>query len=105
MKKTITYTCAHEHPGERYARAGLLFMVGVCAIAYMLLVSLSVVHVVARKEAAAEASATASRIAALESELFALNATVVADAAATYGLTAVENKHFVTRTVVLGRAD
>jgi len=65
-------------------------------------VSASVLNVIARKEAASNAIATAASIASLEQEYFALSAQVLPEKGAEMGLVAVADKRFVTRAVHLG---
>lgn len=97
-----TALLTYEHPYEVLVRRALFAALVVGFFVYASLVATSVLHVIARKQAVNDTAAASARIAALEQDYFALSASISLDRASEFDLTAVSNKHFVTRAPRLG---
>lgn len=91
-----------EHPREVLVRRVVIAFLIATAALYAILISASVLHVIARKEATSNMVAVAANIASLEQQYFSLSSIVKADKATDMGLVSLSDKDFVTRTVHLG---
>lgn len=87
----------HEHPYERTMMHALLAVLAVLCFGYLYFVGMSVMNIVARKEADAQTSRLQSAIASLEQQYFALSKDVDESAAVAIGLAPVDETHYVFR--------
>jgi hypothetical protein len=94
-----------EHPYERVLKSVCLALVGILAFAYVYFVFASVLHIIARKEAYVHVVKINSTIAELEEDYFVLATNVTKERSNDFGLVAVEDKSYVTRTNRLGYAE
>lgn len=76
----------------------------VLILAYITMVSMTIVNVIARKEAAEQITATRATIAQLEHEYFARLESLTVALAEERGLTPVSDKQFVQRLTAVGVA-
>jgi hypothetical protein len=90
---------------EEYILRVLWPLCGVLIVAYVTLVSLSVVHVIARKEAMEKAIQTRSIIAELEHDYFARSEALTAAMAHERQLLPVSNKRYIERLTAVGVAE
>lgn len=95
-----SYTISvEEYAFEPVMRRLLVIIAIFSALTYVYFVSASVVHIVARKDAETTLSRTATEVAELESQYFALSKDITRERAATLGLVPVEDTQFVNRIV------
>ena len=95
---------SREHAWERRARVSLAVATVVLVALYAVLVSMSIVNVIAQREALRDQSTASASIASLEHEYFNASDAITESRAETLGLTTVESTHYVTRTTRLGYA-
>ncbi|MBI5456667.1 hypothetical protein HY969_02910 [Candidatus Kaiserbacteria bacterium] len=84
-------------PREESAIRFFGVLLAVSVFAYVFFVSLSIVNVIARKEADEQASQLRASVGQLEREYFALSGGVQANDGETIGLTAVRGANFIHR--------
>ncbi len=88
---------ANEHPLEQAAFRVLCGMFAVLFCAYFYFVGLSVVNVIARKEAAVRSDNLEGAISVMEKQFFALNTTMSEQSAHSFGLTDIIATDYVYR--------
>ena len=93
--RAISFTM--EHPLESSALRFLVALVVVCVCTYVYFVSLSVLNVIARKEAMADISRLAGSISVMETEYFALSETIQPSEGARLGLAPLSNVSYIYR--------
>jgi hypothetical protein len=86
-----------EHPLERMILRALFVCIALAILAYLYLVSASVLNVMARKEAAADSTRLQSSIAEMEHQYFALNKSVDIAQAQAIGLSDLPAPQYVYR--------
>ncbi|HUO50047.1 MAG TPA: hypothetical protein VMU25_00525 [Candidatus Paceibacterota bacterium] len=96
---------AAEHPAERIALKVLLVLLAVLLFAYFYFVVASVLNIIARKEADAQASKIESAVGNLEQQYFALSQSITPQAAQDLGLAPVEQTQYVYRPGNAASAD
>lgn len=74
-------------------------------VAYLYLVSLSIMNVIVSREAGVESEQLRATVSSLEEEYFALSRAVNPDLGATLGLFPVEKTHFVQRAHAVAARD
>jgi hypothetical protein len=94
-----------EHPAERAILRGLFFVLALLACAYLYFVGASILHIIARKESAAESARLASSVGALEEEYFALSEGVTLESMTRVGLSPVSDTVYLYRPGAVGQAD
>lgn len=97
-----TSMLAIEHPYERIALRMLVVAIICCSVLYLYFVTVSVLNVMARKEARVGAIMLETRVGRLQEEYFALSGTVTPEYFATIGLTYIEAPRFVYRLGNIG---
>ncbi len=93
-----------EYSYERTTLTVVWFLVACTTLGYMYLTSMTIVHAVAGKRAAAESMITATAIASLEGEHFTLSSSLTKSDAARFALAPVENRHYVQKSSLLTQA-
>ncbi len=91
-------------PREELLIRGLSIALALLGLAYVTFVSMSIVNVIARKEAMDEMVERRSIVAQLEHDFFALSETVTAARGEALGLSAVASVQYVHRPGVVGHA-
>lgn len=91
-------------PLEERAVQVLSLIIASLIVGYIVFVSMSVVNVIASKEAADKISALRASVSQLENDYFALSDTVTADSGALLGLAPVSKTNYVSRTGTVGAA-
>ena len=84
--------------GESYLLQGLFVMLGICVASYLYFVGLSIMNVIANREASVETERLRSTVSSLEEDYFTLSKDVTADVGSYIGLTATADSSFVRRT-------
>lgn len=97
-----TSMLAIEHPYERTALRILIVAIIFCVALYLYFVTASVLNVMARKEARADAALLETRVGQLQEDYFALASIVTPEYSATIGLTDIEAPRFVYRLGNIG---
>ncbi len=95
---------AIEHPLERRALQITTIAIIALACAYLYLVTTSVLHVIAQREAMRHSTAIESSIATLEQRYFSLSQAITPDEANTLGLAPIDSTAYVYRTGNVGDA-
>lgn len=98
----LTFTA--EHSLERAVLRTLIAALVVCACLYLYLVTASVLHVMARREALAQIDSVQSTISSLEQRYFALSQGLTPKEGASLGLAPVDSTSYVYRADSLGAA-
>jgi hypothetical protein len=93
-----------EYAYERTTLTVIWSLVAFMALAYMYLTSITIVHAVAGKRAAAESMQAATAIASLEGEHFTLSSSLTQNDATRFALIPVQDRHFVQKTTLLSQA-
>lgn len=88
---------AAEYPAERLAFKILIALLAVLVFAYFYFVIASVLNIIARKEADAQASKIESAVGDLEQQYFALSQEITPQAARELGLAPVSQTQYVYR--------
>ncbi len=104
--RSISWTI--EHPAESMILRWIVAIIVVFLCAYVYFVSLSVLNVIARKEALAGIARLQSSISVMEQQYFALSQTVKPSEGASLGLSPLSNVSYVYRpgnTAVADSAD
>lgn len=91
-------------PLEERAVRALSLMLACLVIGYIVFVSMSVVNVIASKEAGDKITALRASVSQLEKDYFVLSDTVTADSGALLGLAPVSKTNYVSRTGTVGAA-
>ncbi len=91
-------------PLEERAVQALGAVIACLVVGYIVFVSMSVVNVIASKEAADKISALRASVSQLENDYFALSDTVTKDSGVALGLTPVSKTNYVSRTGTVGAA-
>ncbi len=91
-------------PLEERAVQALGLIIACLLVAYIVFVSMSVVNVIASKEATDKISALRASVSQLENDYFALSDTVTEDSGAILGLAPVSKTNYVSRTGTVGAA-
>lgn len=91
-------------PLEEYAIRVLVLSVAAIVIFYIVFVSMSVVNVIASKEASDNVLALRATVSELESEYFELSGTVTAESGGHLGLAPVQKTNYVSRAGAVGAA-
>jgi hypothetical protein len=81
--------------GEAHMLSLLYFMLGLCIAGYVYFVGVSILNLIANREAFAESERLQSEVAMLETEYFELGRGITAAAAAQHGLTQPVGTSFV----------
>jgi hypothetical protein len=92
-------------PREEYIARTLSIVLVVLAIGYISLVSMSVVNVIASKEASDRIAAMRAKVGELEHTYFALTQTVTKDTGSEFGLIPIATIHYVNRVGNVGVAN
>lgn len=92
-------------PSEETTTRLLCFMLLILVFAYVSFVSLSIVNVIARKEANDQATALRSVVGSLERDYFALSQTVGAANGDSLGLAPVSDTQYIHRPGSVGAVD
>ena len=93
-----------EHPYERHARQVLFILLALLVCAYLYFVAASVLNVIARKEALADADRLQGSIGAYENQYFALSAALTQQAGIALGLEPIAKPSYVSRPGNVGDA-
>lgn len=99
---SLTITADSLSTIERRAFQLLIALLVALIAVYVYFTGTMILHAVAGQEATRTSQEVSSNIALLEKEYFSLVSSLTIDRATDMGLTAVSEKHFVTRTVRLG---
>lgn len=91
------FSLTREHPYERAVLKSLVLVLGILSFGYVYFVGVSVLNIVARKEADAQTVKLQSAIASMEQQYFALSHEVDESAAYAIGLAPIAETHFVYR--------
>ena len=91
-------------PREEQAVRVLCLMLACLIVGYVALVSLSVVNVIASKEAVDEMTALRTSVSELEHDYFELSEQVTKDSGAVLGLAPVQKTNYVSRAGAVGAA-
>jgi hypothetical protein len=91
-----------EHPYESLVLRGLFVMLALFVCAYLYFVSSSVLNVIARKEASANAVKIESDVGALEQNYFTLSQGVTAEQGIALGLSPIKSATYVRRMDAVG---
>lgn len=83
--------------GEQFVIHGLVLALFLCIALYGYFVSLSIMNVIANREASVESERLRSTVVALEQEYFNLSKSITADLATDVGLTDTTETEFVRR--------
>lgn len=97
-------TLSREHLWESRARTLFLCGIGIAALVYATHISLSIMNVVAEREALRDSELRSAAIANLEQEYFALSDAIRPERAASLQLVHVADTYYVTRETRLGYA-
>jgi len=92
----------HAFPGEQFMLHGLFMAVALCVFGYAYFVSLSIVNVIAHKEAIAESDTLQSQVGGLEQEYFELSRNVTPALGESLGMTPTSNTSFVRKPGAVG---
>lgn len=104
MKFSSTGALYRTLPYEEHAVRVVLAVLVLAVVGYLALVSMSVVNVIAQKEAADRATAIRSDVGALEREYFALSQEITVAEGEVLGLTPITATNYVQRPGALGSA-
>ena len=96
---------AVEYPVERIIMRALIAFLILLAFCYLYFVSASVINVMARKEALAEAAKIEGTIGGLEGKYFTLSQAITSQSADALGLSPIQTTGYVTRPGNVGIAD
>lgn len=91
-------------PKEEHAVRFLCLSLAVLIVGYVVLVSMSVVNVIASQEAADELTALRTVVSGLENDYFAISKDITAKTGEQLGLTPTENISYVHQNSVVGSA-
>lgn len=91
-------------PLEERAVQILSFVLACLVVGYVVFVSMSVVNVIASKEAGDSMAAIRASVSELEHDYFLLSDTVTADSGVALGLAPVSKTNYVSRTGTVGAA-
>ncbi len=91
-------------PLEERAVQALSLTIACLVVGYIVFVSMSVVNVIASKEATDKISALRASVSQLENDYFALSDTVTAESGVALGLAPVSKTNYVSRTGTVGAA-
>lgn len=94
-----------EHSAEAAALRAFGALLALLIVAYVYFVSMSILNVMARREALAQASTLQSQTAELEQRYFSLSEAMTPEAAGSLGLAPVEETAYVYRPGAVGLAD
>ena len=94
----------HAFRGEQYLLHMLILGIGLCVVGYAYFVSLSIMNVIAHKEAIAESDRLQSAVGLLEQDYFQLSKNVTPALAAQLGMTETSDTTFVRRPGAVGSA-
>jgi len=86
-----------ELSGEQFLIRGLGVALALCILAYLYFVGLSIMNVIANREASVESTRLQSTVSSLEEEYFTLSRAISPEAGANLGLTQSEETFFVRR--------
>ncbi len=92
-------------PYEGRITSALIALIALGACAYAILVCMSILNVIERKEALAESDRLQSAVGSLEKEYFTLSQTIGPEKAAGLGLTPVSETAYVYPPSALGASD
>ena len=92
-------------PKEEQAVRVLCYVLAFLAVAYLTLVSMSVINVIASQEAGGAMTALRTTVGSLESDYFALSHSITAEKGGSLGLAPVAKIHYVNRASTVGAAD
>lgn len=93
-----------EHSAEALALRSLFALIAVLLLAYLYFVSASILNVMARKEALAQADSLQSQTALLEQRYFSLSQEITPAAAQELGLAPLSGTEYVYRPGTVGVA-
>ena len=99
------FSLTAEHPAERVFLKMLIATLALLAVAYVYLVSASVLNVIARKDALRETAALGSTVSLLERDYYAATASIKPSSGERLGLSPVSNTRYVHRPGVVGVAE
>jgi|SRR3989344_5218519 len=104
MHKRDNHIFIHVHafPGEQFVLQGLIAMLVLCVVGYAYFVSLSIVNVIAHKEAITSSESLQSSVGTLEQEYFELSKSVTPEMGARLGMTPTSDTSFVHRPGAVG---
>ncbi len=91
-------------PREEQAVKILCLGLALCALAYVTLVSMSVVNVIASKEAGDEMTTLRATVADLEHDYFAFSEEITEKSGTVLGLAPVASTHYVNNSATVGAA-
>jgi hypothetical protein len=94
----------HAFKGEQYLLHMLFLAIGLCIVGYAYFVSLSILNVIAHKEAIAESERLQSQVGLLEQDYFELSKSVTPALAVQLGMTQTSDTTFVRRPGAVGSA-
>ena len=92
----------HAFRGEEFVLHALFLMIGLCVVGYAYFVSLSIINVIAHKEAIAQSESLLSEVGTLEEEYFELSKQVTPESGAHLGMTATSDTTFIRRPGAVG---
>ncbi len=92
----------HAFPGEQFLLHGLFLALSLCVLGYAYFVSVSILNVVAHKEALAASDRLQSEVGSLEQEYFELSQNVTPELGAQIGMIPISNTSFVHRPGAVG---
>ncbi len=99
--KTLALVHAAMQRGILVALGGILMLL----VMYVYFVGAAIVSTVGYKDARVEISSLQSELASLETDYIKQKEVLTKELAINIGLTDIYNKDFITRTVIVGRAD
>ena len=92
----------HAFPGEQFLLHGLFLALGMCVFGYAYFVSLSIMNVIAHKEAIAMSDSLQSDVGDLEREYFELSKSVTPALGASLGMSPASQTTFVRKPGAMG---
>jgi hypothetical protein len=96
---------AIEYPLEGRVLRAVAIAIVFLAFLYVYLVSASILHIIARKEAVKRSTSTETAIASMEQRYFTLSQNVNQQAVSSLGLAPVESTSYVYRSSAVGIVD
>ena len=94
----------HAFPGENLALRFLFLALTVCILGYVYFVSVSIMNVIAHKEALAASESLQGEVGDLEEQYFALSKNVTPESGVHLGMTPTSDTTFVRRPGTVGTA-
>ena len=87
------------YTGESHILKGLLLVLALCILGYLYFVGISILNVIANREAAAQSNSLQTAVSSLEQEYFKLSKSVTPERGESLGLSATKNQAYVRRAL------